>query len=166
MEDTSGNNVVFDLKDEAATINLAREISNLALTGDVIALFGDLGSGKTVFARAFINARTINYENVPSPTFTLLQTYEFPNPEGITPVYHFDLYRIESDKEIEELGMDDAFIDGISLVEWPERLNDYLPNDRLDINFTHGDGENRRQATVNFYGTWTSRKQSMANKYG
>ena len=63
MEDTSGNNVVFDLKDEAATINLAREISNLALTGDVIALFGDLGSGKTVFARAFINARTINYEN-------------------------------------------------------------------------------------------------------
>jgi tRNA threonylcarbamoyl adenosine modification protein YjeE len=151
----------IDLADEAATINIAKQISSTAATGDVIALFGDLGCGKTSFARAFINARTATFENVPSPTFTILQTYEFPDPNGAIPVYHFDLYRIESTIEIEELGMDEAFVDGISLIEWPERLDGSLPSNRLDLILTQGKEPNYRQATLKFHGLWTSRIQSL-----
>ena len=157
----SNTSITIDLADEGATIDIAKQIAAKAIIGDVVALFGNLGSGKTAFARAFINARTTKYENVPSPTFTLLQTYEFPDPSGTIPVYHFDLYRIERADEIEELGMDDAFADGISLVEWPERLNGRLPGNRLDIFFTQGEHPNQRQVILKFYGSWTSRMQSL-----
>ena len=153
--------ITINLANEGDTIDIATKISATAASGDVVALFGDLGSGKTVFARAFINARTATFENVPSPTFTLLQTYEFPDPSGTIPVYHFDLYRIERTDEIEELGMDEAFVGGISLVEWPERLNGRLPGNRLDIFFTQGEHPNQRQVILKFYGSWTSRMQSL-----
>jgi len=160
--------ITIDLANEAATTALAERISAEAITGDVVALFGDLGSGKTAFARAFINARTDTPGDVPSPTFTLVQTYEFPGPDGVIPVYHFDLYRIEHTDEIEELGMDDAFTDGISLIEWPERLErlDRLPGNRLDVNLSQGEGPNQRRAALTGFGSWEPRLETLTAKAG
>src|SRR5215831_17568551 len=121
---------VAELPDEAATAALAARVSALAATGDIIALKGDLGAGKTTFARHFIRARG-GTEEVPSPTFTLVQVYEL----GAAPIWHFDLYRIKSSEEAWELGIEDAFSEGISLIEWPERLGSLLPQRRLEIEF-------------------------------
>ena len=118
---------VVDLPDEAATAAFAARISALAEIGDVIALKGDLGCGKTSFARSFIRARG-GTEEVPSPTFTLVQIYELPSAA----IWHFDLYRIKSPEEAWELGIEDAFSEGISLIEWPERLGPLLPRRRLE----------------------------------
>jgi tRNA threonylcarbamoyladenosine biosynthesis protein TsaE len=118
------------LADEATTLALARQVAELARSGDTIALWGDLGSGKTVFARGFVTALTGETE-VPSPTFSLVQTYE---AEGFT-VSHFDLYRLDGPEDVRELGFDDALAQGLVLVEWPERLGSDLPDDRLDIRF-------------------------------
>ena len=95
----------------------------------MIALKGELGAGKTSFARAFIRARGGDDDEVPSPTFTLVQIYELP---GAT-IWHFDLYRLRDPEEAWELGIEDAFRDGISLIEWPERLGALLPARRLEI---------------------------------
>lgn len=113
---------------EQETENLGKQIAKLAQAGDFIALFGDLGAGKTTFSRAFIREATQSDIDVASPTFTLVQTYE---ANGIT-IWHFDLYRLEHPDELMELGMDDA-IDGVTLVEWPERMGDALPMARLDV---------------------------------
>src|SRR5712691_8547258 len=118
--------IVVDLPDETATAALAARISALAQPADVIALKGDLGAGKTTFARAFIRARGNCEEEVPSPTFTLVQVYEV-EPAAI---WHFDLYRLRSAEEAWELGIEEAFGDGISLIEWPERLGVLLPERR------------------------------------
>src|SRR5205807_6696912 len=111
---------VVDLPDEAATARLAARISALAEIGDVIALSGDLGAGKTTFARAFIRARGETGE-VPSPTFTLVQVYEL----AAAAIWHFDLYRLRSPDEAWELGIEDALTEGISLIEWPDRLGHF-----------------------------------------
>ena len=95
----------------------------------MIALKGELGAGKTTFARAFIRARG-GGEAVPSPTFTLVQIYEI----GDVPIWHFDAYRLRDPDEAWELGIEDAFRDGISLIEWPERLGPLLPARRLADN--------------------------------
>src|SRR5258705_2885648 len=127
--------IVADLPDETATAALAARISAMAQPADVIALKGDLGTGKTTFARAFIRARGNPEEEVPSPTFTLLQVYEC-DP---APIWHFDLYRLRSPEETWELGIEDAFSAGISLIEWPERLGPLLPERRLEITLAFGD---------------------------
>jgi len=118
---------VFELPDEAATAALAARIAALARPGDVIALKGELGAGKTSFARAFICARAGRDEIVPSPTFTLAQAYEFPD----VTIWHFDCFRLRDPEEAWELGIEDAFRDGISLIEWPGRLGHLLPSRRL-----------------------------------
>ena len=116
------------------TQKIAQEYAANLKRGDIIFLHGTLGMGKTAFARALIRA-LINDETleVPSPTFTLLQTYDAPQ----APIYHFDLYRLEDPDEIFELGWEDALHEGITLVEWPERLGPYAPPktnaQRLDI---------------------------------
>ncbi|MFQ5766153.1 MAG: tRNA (adenosine(37)-N6)-threonylcarbamoyltransferase complex ATPase subunit type 1 TsaE, partial [Rhodospirillales bacterium] len=115
-----------------------------------------LGSGKTVFARAFINARAAKPEEVPSPTFTLVQTYVFEGGEAV-PVYHFDLFRIEDATEVRELGMDEAFADGISLIEWPDRLDGRLPADRLEVSLEQGPTADSRLATLVGRGAWVAR---------
>jgi len=149
---------VLTLKDEAATRALAACLADLVLPGDVVALRGDLGAGKTVFARAFINAlpdsegRDID-EDVPSPTFTLLQTYE----RRPAPVWHFDLYRIESPEEVYELGLEEAFHDGVTLIEWPERMEPLLPADRLDVVLAFSDEETVRRATLRGGEGWRDR---------
>ncbi|MBT7954185.1 MAG: tRNA (adenosine(37)-N6)-threonylcarbamoyltransferase complex ATPase subunit type 1 TsaE, partial [Rhodospirillaceae bacterium] len=133
----------FTLKNENATAALATKLAGIAEPGDVIALIGDLGAGKTSFARAFVAAKGGDGE-VPSPTFTLVQLYEFANGD----VYHFDLYRLEEADEIFELGIEDAMSDGISLIEWPDRMGAYLPVERLDIVLGIGQEEAIREVEL------------------
>jgi tRNA threonylcarbamoyl adenosine modification protein YjeE len=122
------------LADEAATQRLGAHLAVHARAGDLIALRGELGAGKTALARAFIRARTTPSEEVPSPTFTLVQTYPTPDAE----IWHFDLYRLSDPREVRELGWEDAAA-GITLVEWPERLGERLPPRRLDVDISFSD---------------------------
>lgn len=126
------NDAVWAVKlaSEDQTAALATLLSAHVDGGDVIALWGTLGAGKSAFSRGFIRARTSADEDVPSPTFTLVQTYE---PENAAPIWHFDLYRIEDQDEIWELGFEDALSEAVSLIEWPERMGTALPARRLDI---------------------------------
>jgi len=142
-----------DLPDESATEALAAGLAALARPGDVLALFGDLGTGKTVFARAFVRARGGGDEEVPSPTFTLVQTYELA---GGT-VHHFDLFRLTAPEEAYELDIEEAFAEGISLIEWPDRLGPLLPPGRLEIHMAHGDGPTARRATLSGTADWPRR---------
>src|SRR4051812_11289107 len=139
--------IVTDLPEEQATAALASRIAALARRGDVIALEGELGAGKTSFARAFIRARATGKtggESVPSPTFTLVQIYE----TGEVPIWHIDAYRLRDPDEAWELGIEDAFRDGISLIEWPERLGPLLPARRVRIILSDSGPPNARRATL------------------
>jgi tRNA threonylcarbamoyladenosine biosynthesis protein TsaE len=150
--------IVVDLPDETATAALAARVSALARPADIIALKGDLGTGKTTFARAFIRARGNPEEEVPSPTFTLLQVYE-GDP---APIWHFDLYRLRSPEETWELGIEDAFSTGISLIEWPERLGPLLPERRLEIALAFGDTPDARQVSLDPGTGWQARLTVIA----
>src|ERR1700749_4133467 len=116
------------LADLAATQALGRRIASGLGVGDAVALEGDLGAGKTTVARAILHSLGVT-EEVPSPTFTLVQYYEPPTLN----VRHYDLYRIEKPDEVDELGLDEALDDGAALIEWPERALAWLPPDRLHI---------------------------------
>lgn len=121
-------------KNERETALAARELAKRLRAPAVILLHGDLGAGKTVFARALI--RTLCGDTaleVPSPTFTLVQTYEGPG----YPIWHFDLYRLEDAEEIYELGWEDALSEGLVIVEWPERLGSLTPQSHLDIRLSN-----------------------------
>jgi tRNA threonylcarbamoyladenosine biosynthesis protein TsaE len=127
------------LEDDAATMRLGQNLAARARAGDVILLFGPLGAGKSTLARAFIRALAGDETlTVPSPTFTLVQTYETPRAE----VWHYDLWRLKGPEGLEELGWDEALEGGIVLVEWPERLGAMAPEGALRV--TLGiDGEGR-----------------------
>ena len=143
----------FTLENETATGILASQIANLAKPQDIITLEGDLGVGKTAFARGFIKAMGGDYEVI-SPTFTLVQLYDFTNFS----IYHFDLYRVENKEEIFELGIEDAFSEGISLIEWPDRMDNYIPAARLDITLSNCLNENSREVVLVAYGdSWVNR---------
>ena len=118
------------LPDLAATQAFAARIAPLLRKGDFIALRGELGAGKTEFARALLHRLGVTGE-VPSPTFTLVQSYD---AGGLT-IAHFDLYRLKAADELDELGWDDALADGVALVEWPERAGGRIPADRLELTF-------------------------------
>jgi tRNA threonylcarbamoyl adenosine modification protein YjeE len=149
--------IVIDLGDEKATAALAVRLAALSRPGDVIALAGELGAGKTCFARAFIHARG-GGESVPSPTFTLVQTYELPGAA----VWHFDLYRLRMAEEAWELGIEDAFRDGISLIEWPERLGPLLPPRHLGLALDFGPAPAARRAVLSPNGDWAARLAGIA----
>ncbi len=155
--------IMVELADEAATRALAQKLAEIALPGDVLALSGVLGSGKTVFARAFINARAEGPREVPSPTFTLVQEYEFSSSGGAIPVFHFDLFRVKDATEVRELGMDEAFVSGISLIEWPERINGHLPADRLEVSLDQGPTEDSRKAALRGLGSWGPRIKAIGD---
>lgn len=123
-----GAEQTFHLVDEAATKKLGQTLARLSRVGDVFALYGTLGMGKSVLARAFVQELT-GAEEVPSPTFTLMQIYEAPAFE----IYHFDLYRLKSADEIFEIGVEDAMYAGVCLIEWPERMAPYLPRDIFKV---------------------------------
>ena len=148
----------IDLPDEAATAALAARLAPCARAGDVIALRGDLGTGKTTFARAFIHALGGD-EEVPSPTFTLVQIYAVP---GAT-VWHFDLYRLKAPEEVWELGIEEAFLSGIALIEWPERLGPLLPGRRLDLTLAFGEGVTARRAVLSAGPDWAARLLGIAS---
>ena len=120
----------FTSENESQTIELAQKLAKITKIGDVWALNGTLGVGKTVFARAFIQALS-NATEVPSPTFTLLQTYATPEFD----IYHYDLYRLEKPADVFELDVEEAFYSGVSLVEWPEKMGRFLPRDVWVVNF-------------------------------
>jgi tRNA threonylcarbamoyl adenosine modification protein YjeE len=112
-----------------ATRAFAARLAALLRPGDVVALEGDLGAGKTELTRAVVRARAKAELEVPSPTFTLLQAYELP---GLT-ITHADLYRLADPDELAELGLEEAWRTGAVLVEWPERAGERLPGQRLTL---------------------------------
>lgn len=117
---------------------LARRLAALVRAGDVVTLSGDLGAGKTTFAQFFIRALAGEGVEVTSPTFTLLQTYPVTLGDGsVCELYHYDLYRIEHEGALIELGFDDALA-GITLIEWPERLGGYRLPVSLALSISHG----------------------------
>lgn len=120
--------ILFDLDDDAATRALGAALSGLLRTGDVIALHGDLGAGKTTLTRGLVQALCGAGEDVPSPTYTLVQAYDAPD----FPLWHFDLYRLDRPEDVNELGWDDTQ-DGVAVIEWPARAGRYLPATRLDL---------------------------------
>ncbi len=113
------------------TTAIAADLASLLHGGDCIALDGPVGAGKTHFARAMIQSLQDSAEDVPSPTFTLVQTYKTRAGE----IWHADLYRLSASEEIEELGLRDALEEAICLIEWPDRMGDTMPKDHLRIEF-------------------------------
>lgn len=146
---TEGSALTLFLATEEATTRLAERLAGLLRPGDTVLLEGPIGAGKTHFARAFIRARLGQSEEVPSPTFTLVQTYGPPDAAisgaGLsgTEIWHADLYRLSHPDEVWELGLDEAFATAICLVEWPDRLGSHLPPDALRLTLS-AEGAGRR----------------------
>ncbi len=143
-----------DLPDERATQALAVRLAERARQGDVIALRGPLGSGKTTFARAFIRARFAAVTEVPSPTFALVEVYDGDDGPA---VWHFDLFRLDSPAQAWELGIEEAFAEGIGLIEWPERLGNLLPREHLTLALAFGPSPASRVATLDPSPAWAAR---------
>jgi tRNA threonylcarbamoyladenosine biosynthesis protein TsaE len=126
------------LPDEAATTRLGGLIATQLRASDVLYLHGDLGMGKSSLARGLIRALTSPEQDVPSPTFTLIQSYDAPDFE----VLHLDLYRLTAPEEAYELGLDDALPHAVLVIEWPDRLGHLGFDDRLDISLELPDNTN------------------------
>ena len=142
--------LALDLADETATAALGTRIGAVARPGDVVALMGDLGAGKTTLARGLIRSLLGPETEAPSPTFTLVQTYAAPG----LPVWHFDLYRLNDPREARELGLEEA-MDGLALIEWPEKLGRDLPLARLEVRLSFG-GQGRIARLVDL-ADWSAR---------
>jgi tRNA threonylcarbamoyl adenosine modification protein YjeE len=141
---------ILILKAKQDTINLAKQLAKECEKGDIIALRGMLGAGKTFFANAFINAI---YEKegrgkvkVTSPTFNLIKIYETDN----FPIYHYDLYRLKKVEELYELGIEDSLEEGVVLIEWPELAEKMLGGIKFDLEFENLNGEEERAVKIIF----------------
>jgi tRNA threonylcarbamoyladenosine biosynthesis protein TsaE len=141
------------LTGEAATGRLAAWLAPLLRPGDAVLLSGDLGAGKTAFVRALVAAACGGPVEVPSPTFTLVQTYALPRVE----LWHFDLYRLADPDDVLELGWEEALADAAAIVEWPDRLGPLTPADRLEIGFRFADAPDARLAELVGLGCWAGR---------
>jgi tRNA threonylcarbamoyladenosine biosynthesis protein TsaE len=130
---------------------LASKIAQNLSIGDVVTFSGDLGSGKTTLIKYFIEHLSTDSIEVTSPTFNLLHLYKSNNLE----IWHFDLYRLKNKIEAYELGIEDAFIYGISLIEWPEVIHDLLPENRLDIKLSFTNKEDSRIVHLSGNSKWT-----------
>ena len=119
------------IRSEKEMSNVSRAISPLLKKGDVVALYGTLGVGKTTFVRSLVSELVQKEIDVPSPTFTLVQSYGTPNFE----LYHFDCYRLKSPEEAYEIGIEEAFYDGVSLIEWPDKIGSLLPRKHKSLFF-------------------------------
>ena len=152
----------MELPDESATAALGKRIAAILQPGDVIALSGDLGAGKTTLARAILEGLGHAGE-VPSPTFAIVQPYEPPDVR--VPVWHVDLYRLEHSEEAQELGLDEARRDAALIIEWPERLGEALWRDCLGLELTvapqSGDRPAARRLTATVPAAWEDRWQAV-----
>ena len=151
----------MNLPNEQATVRFAIDVACALEPGDLVTLSGDLGAGKTTFARALIRYLAADDTiEVPSPTFTLLQTYELPR----FPLVHADLYRLSGTAELSELGFDDLPENAVVLMEWADRAAGFLPPDRLDITFTLAPalGAEVRNARYTGYGAFAARAERMS----
>ncbi len=162
MTDEAAGKTVWrvEVKDEAATAALAQDLASLLESGDTVTLAGDLGAGKTTFARALIRKLMDDPEvEAPSPTFTLMQIYESDKLR----IVHADFYRIDSSSELSGLGWEEAVEDAIVLVEWAERAPEALPPDRLDVRLSFADVDNRdaRRVTISGHGAFAQRLGSF-----
>ena len=135
--------------DEAELVRLAGLLAERLTAGDCIALRGDLGTGKTTFARALVRAVLKEPAlDVPSPTFALRQDYGRPEHA----VVHFDLYRIADARDLDELGFDETLGCAITVIEWPERAGDVLPHERIEVRLTESAAADRRNVTLTGWG--------------
>lgn len=131
------------------TNNFTANLAKLITTGDVIALKGDLGAGKTTLAKYLIKHLTHQEMEVTSPTFNLVQLYDAPN----FTIWHFDLYRLKSPNELIEIGLDEALSSGVSIIEWPEIAANFLPQETLVITLSCGKNE-QRMLSLEGHGKW------------
>jgi len=153
--------IEIPLADAEATAALGARIAPLLEAGETVLLYGPLGMGKSTLARGLIRSLTRPDEDVPSPTFTLVQFYE---PGMGPPIAHFDLYRLSRPEEAFEIGLDEALDEGCALIEWPERLGDdptaYIGPDRLTVTLSEADGDTRL-ATVSGAGSWEMKLKDL-----
>ena len=151
------------LPDAVATARLGAAVAARLRRGEAVCLWGPLGAGKSTLARGLVRALTSPEEDVPSPTFTLVQAYA---GRGF-PVAHFDLYRLKSADEAAELGLEEALAEGAAVVEWPERLEGALPPDRLDVRLaiapaSGSDADSApRLAALTGHGAWIGRDRDL-----
>ena len=125
------------------TYEIAEKIAKELLPGDVVCLDGELGAGKTAFAKGLCKALGVT-ENVYSPTYTIINTYS-----GICPIYHIDAYRIEDSGEMYEIGFEDCLAEGICIIEWSVQIADILPKKRLEITITKDYTKNEDYRRIN-----------------
>src|SRR5471032_733373 len=158
---SGGYSFTVALANEEATRALMVDIAAALAPGDLLTLSGDLGAGKTTFARAMIRHLAGDQTvEVPSPTFTLMQAYELPRFHLV----HADLYRLSGPGELTELGFEDAAEGAVTLLEWPDRAAGHLPPNRLDVALTLSpqQSETFRHARVTGYGTFAARAERIA----
>lgn len=157
----------YQLPDEAATAALAALLADRLQPGDVILLDGALGVGKTCFARALIRHLSGDETEVPSPSFNLVLTYDIPPNRfkgGV--LWHFDLYRVSHPRELDELGLDDALRDGVTLIEWPDRLGPQMPAHALTVSFSLlTDAAGPRQAELQGDAAWIARLSDLPESF-
>lgn len=144
---------VFSLSNINKTCEFAEKLAKFVKAGDVIAFSGDLGVGKTTFIQAFIKSLATEDIEVTSPTFNLLHIYNLSQFE----IWHYDLYRINNIEEVYELGIEDSFHYAVTLIEWPEIINNIIPEDRLEIELFFGDSEFSREIKLKAYGIWKNK---------
>lgn len=151
-----GERVVTRSTDE--TLELARAVAELLRPGDVVSLVGELGAGKTVFARGVARALGVT-ELVVSPTFTIVREYE-----GRVPLVHVDVYRIDAVQELHDLGFEEVVRDdAVTLVEWGDRIDGLLPGDRLDVRLAPGAADDERVVEIEGHGhSWRARAAALA----
>jgi len=154
----SALSVTRRLRSPADTARLAARLAPHLVVGDVIALAGDLGAGKTSFARGLLGALGHAGE-VPSPTFTLVQVYD----DLPISVWHVDLYRLAIADDLVELGLAEAMAGAIVLIEWADRAAGLLPADRLELRLDFANEETARLATLTGSGRWAGRLEAIAN---
>ena len=151
----------LELPNLSATQKLGTLLADGLTAGDIISLSGPLGAGKSALARSIIVSANPNETDVPSPTFSLVQTYELADR---TPLWHLDLYRIENPEDAMQLGLDEAFVDAVCLIEWPDRLKSFLPKSALSIHLNlayDDDSDGIRFADITAPPHWFDRLQAI-----
>ncbi len=123
----------FTLKSASETTAFAAKFKNFLHAGDVICLHGDLGAGKTTFSSGIIKAFNPDVTEAVSPTFTLVQIYDAFSDNFTGEIWHFDFYRLEDENEVYEIGLDEALTSAVSLIEWPEKIEHFLPDNCLHL---------------------------------